>query len=75
MKHVLFICTQNCLRSPTAEKVFSGRADCEVSSAGTADDAECPVSADLIEWADEIYVMEQYHRNKLTARFGKETDW
>jgi predicted protein tyrosine phosphatase len=72
MRHILFICSQNCLRSPTAEKVFSGREGFEVSSAGTSDDAECPVSSDLIDWADEIYVMENYHRNKLNDRFGKQ---
>jgi predicted protein tyrosine phosphatase len=67
---VLFICTQNSLRSPTAEKVFSGRAGLEVLSAGTAPNAEMPVSADLIEWADVIVAMENYHRNKLNGRFG-----
>src|SRR4051812_43549107 len=32
--HVLFVCTQNQLRSPTAEQVFSNRAGFEVASAG-----------------------------------------
>ncbi len=66
---VLFICSQNMLRSPTAEEVFSVVPGLEVTSAGTADDAEVPVSSDLIEWADTIVVMENYHRNKLLERF------
>jgi predicted protein tyrosine phosphatase len=43
----------------------------EVSSAGTAPDAECPVSADLIEWASDIVVMEPVHRRLLQKRFGR----
>jgi predicted protein tyrosine phosphatase len=42
----------------------------EVSSAGTSPDAECPVSADLLEWADQVFVMEQRQRRYLQAHFG-----
>lgn len=31
----------------------------EVSSAGTSPEAACPVSADLLEWADQVFVMEE----------------
>ena len=68
---VLFICSQNRLRSPTAEAVFAQYEGLEVSSAGTAADAITPVSADLVEWADVIFAMENYHRNKLWERVGK----
>ena len=71
MKRVLFLCSQNKLRSPTAEQVFSGRPDLEVASAGLAPDAETPCTPDLIEWADIIFVMEKAHRAKLTARFRR----
>jgi predicted protein tyrosine phosphatase len=70
MRKVLFLCSQNMLRSPTAEAVFSGRPGLEVSSAGTEADAECPVSADLVEWADDIFVMETYHLKRLRERFS-----
>ncbi|HEX2827693.1 MAG TPA: low molecular weight protein tyrosine phosphatase family protein [Burkholderiales bacterium] len=69
MKRVLFICSQNRLRSPTAEQVFANRPGFEVASAGLNNDAETPVSADLLEWADVIFVMERAHRNKLSKRF------
>jgi predicted protein tyrosine phosphatase len=69
MRRVLFICTQNLLRSPTAEEIFSGRAGIEVASAGLAPDAATPVSTELLEWADLIFVMEKAHRNKLTRQF------
>ena len=69
MKRVLFICSQNRLRSPTAELVFSNRDGFEVASAGLNPDAETPVSSDLLEWADVIFVMERTHRNKLSKKF------
>ena len=69
MKRVLFICSQNRLRSPTAELVFSNRDRFEVASAGLNPDAETPVSSDLLEWADVIFVMERTHRNKLSKKF------
>ena len=69
MKQVLFICSQNRLRSPTAEQVFSNREGFEVASAGLNPDAETPVSSDLLAWADVIFVMERAHRNKLSKKF------
>lgn len=69
MKRVLFVCSQNRLRSPTAEQVFSGRPGFEVASAGLNPEAETPVSADLLEWADVIFVMERAHRSKLSKKF------
>ena len=69
MLKVLFVCSQNRLRSPTAEQVFSGCADVEVASAGLNHDAEVPLSAELVEWADTIFVMEKAHRNKLREKF------
>jgi len=69
LKHVLFICSQNRLRSPTAEKIFFGRAGVEVASAGLNPDAVNPLSSDLLEWADVVFVMEKSHRNKLSKKF------
>ena len=69
---LLFVCSQNRLRSPTAEAVFSAYSGVEAISAGTNNDAPTPVSADLIEWADVILCMEKVHRNKLTSKFKAE---
>jgi predicted protein tyrosine phosphatase len=70
MRRVLFICSQNRLRSPTAEQVFSSRPGFEVASAGLNPDAETTVSPELLEWADVIFVMERSHQNKLFKKFG-----
>lgn len=72
MKRFLFICSQNKLRSPTAEHIFAGRDGIEVSSAGTNNDAENPLTGELVEWADYLFVMERAHRNKIQKRFRTE---
>lgn len=69
MRRILFICSRNKLRSPTAEAVFSGHPGVETDSAGFADDADVPLSADQIEWADVILVMEPIHKTRLNRRF------
>ncbi len=69
MKRLLFVCSQNRLRSPTAEQVFSQRAGVECASAGLHDSADEPVSGELLEWADIVFVMERAHKTRLAARF------
>lgn len=69
MRRVLFICSQNRLRSPTAERVFSGRPGFEVTSAGLNPEAETLVCPELLDWSDVIFVMERAHRNKLAKKF------
>ncbi len=69
MKKVLFVCSQNRLRSPTAEKLFNGMADIQVRSAGLDADATTPVTRELIDWATMIVVMEKPHLNKLKKKF------
>jgi len=66
----LFICSANKLRSPTAEAVFSQYTGIDAISCGTNADAETPVSGDLIEWADIIFVMENNHRKKVSNKFS-----
>ena len=69
-KCVLFVCSQNRLRSPTAESLLNGYAGIECESAGTNNDAENPLTLELVQWAEIIFVMEKVHRNKLTKKFG-----
>jgi predicted protein tyrosine phosphatase len=69
MRNVLFICTQNRLRSPTAQQIFSTYPNIQCLSAGLGHDAVIPVTAELLAWADLIFVMEKAHRNKLSAKF------
>jgi predicted protein tyrosine phosphatase len=71
VKRVLFVCSQNRLRSPTAEQVFSTRSDLECASAGLNHDAENPVTPELVVWAEIIFVMEAEHRRRLQSRFKR----
>jgi len=69
MRRVLFICSRNRLRSPTAEALFAAP-DVETDSAGLAPDADCVLSREQVELADLIFVMEKQHRAKLKQRFA-----
>jgi len=68
-RRVLFLCSQNKLRSPTAERVFRGTPGLEVRSAGLDADAVVPLTRELLEWADLVLVMEKRHRNAIQKRF------
>lgn len=68
-RHVLFLCSRNRLRSPTAEQVFADWPGIETSSAGLDHDAENPLTPELLAWADLVFVMERVHRARLSARF------
>ncbi len=67
--NILFLCSQNKLRSPTAEAVFSQYEHLHVSSAGLDASAAVPVDSEALEAADIIFVMERSHRNKLAKKY------
>lgn len=68
-KRILFLCSQNKLRSPTAEAIFTDHPAIEVDSAGLNHDAEVALSHEQIEWADLIVVMEKSHQIRLNRKF------
>ncbi|KUY93203.1 phosphotyrosine protein phosphatase [Burkholderia territorii] len=70
MTRALFVCSRNRLRSPTAEAVFTACPGVEAGSAGLAPDAQTRLSAEQLEWAEIVFVMERAHKAKLLARFG-----
>lgn len=41
----------------------------ETDSAGLKSDADVPLSAEQIDWATIIFVMEKTHKSKLAAKF------
>jgi predicted protein tyrosine phosphatase len=67
--NVLFICSKNQWRSPTAETVWRKHPELSVRSAGTSSTARRKVSVDDIRWADVIFVMEEKHKSRLLAEF------
>lgn len=62
---VLFVCSGNIDRSPTAEALLRGKEGFKVKSAGTRAGAPEGVSKKLIDWADMIFVMEEHHKEAL----------
>ena len=71
MQRVLFICSANRLRSPTAEQVFADYPDLEVASAGLSHDSAEPLTPEHLEGVDTIFVMEKAHRTKLSKHFRR----
>lgn len=71
MNNILFICSRNQWRSPTAEQVWKNHSELNVRSAGTSPRAKRTVNAKDIQWADIILVMEQKHKNRLKAEFSR----
>ena len=67
--NLLFICSRNQWRSPTAERIWSKHPGLSVRSAGTSSKARKTVSHTDITWADIIFTMEKKHKNQLLAQF------
>jgi predicted protein tyrosine phosphatase len=73
MRKVLFVCTANLQRSPTAENLFEGwEGVWEAKSAGIMPEPHCnPLTQELIDWADVIIVMERMHSEYIHANFQR----
>lgn len=69
---ILFVCSRNRWRSLTAEKIFNGRNDHEVRSAGTEENARIKITAGHIGWSDLIFVMEKKHQKRIEQKFNEE---
>ena len=69
--HVLFVCSRNQWRSPTAEQMWKGHPRVIARSGGTSPSARHPVSVDDIRWAHVIIAMEQKHKSRLVAEFTR----
>lgn len=76
--NVLFICSANKLRSRTAEDFFSIKYPAiNFQSAGTnhktcIKEGTTPLEEWMLEWADQIYVMENKHKNEIHKHVGSE---
>lgn len=71
--NVLFVCSKNQWRSPTAEAVYRDDPRVSVRSRGTARSARQMISATDLAWADLVLVMEDKHRHRLIAHYTGET--
>ena len=67
--NVLFVCSRNRWRSPTAEKIYRDDHRVNVRSRGTVAGAVRTISATDVRWADLMFVMEEKHRKRIVADF------
>jgi predicted protein tyrosine phosphatase len=71
-QRILFVCTANVDRSPTAEDLYARDPRYDVRSAGTAVYATQTLSRELLLWADKVFVMNErhdQHRTLVRMRF------
>jgi len=74
--HYLFVCHENMDRSPTAEAVCERIAgennlDIEASSAGVSAQADRPITKEIAELADKIFVMEPHMTREMVEKYGQ----
>lgn len=72
--NLLFICSRNQWRSPTAEEIYKNHPKHKVRSAGTEPSARIRLTAKTVSWADVIFVMEKRHKQRIMEKFGNEID-
>jgi predicted protein tyrosine phosphatase len=72
-RNVLFVCTANRQRSPTAEELYRNDRRFNVRSAGTSRLAKKTVDAEMLRWADLVVVMESDHARAIRERFPDES--
>ena len=70
-RKLLFVCSRNRWRSPTAERLFDGVAGIQARSAGTEPGARLRVTTGHLGWADVVFVMEKKHRRRLREKFAE----
>ncbi|RCS41053.1 phosphotyrosine protein phosphatase [Bremerella cremea] len=64
-RNVLFICTRNLWRSPTAERIYCDDPRFAVRSRGLSSKAARRLAVKDLEWAEIIFVMEHEHLARL----------
>jgi len=67
--NLLFVCSRNQWRSPTAEAIYKNHPEVLARSAGTEPSARIKLTAKMIHWADIIFVMEKKHKERLLHKF------
>lgn len=70
--NLLFVCSRNQWRSPTAECIYSKRPFVNVRSRGTSRSARRTVTAEDLKWADIVFVMEDKHKQRLQSEYPSE---
>jgi len=68
--NILFVCSRNEWRSPTAETIYKNHPVILAKSAGTSPSARIKINQKHIDWAEVIFVMEKKHLQLIEQKFG-----
>ncbi len=66
---ILFVCSRNQWRSPTAETIYRRDPRVEARSAGVSSSAKHTITESDLAWADLVFVMEPEHKRRIVERF------
>ena len=66
---ILFVCSRNKWRSPTAQNIYENDSRIEVRSAGLSEKSPHIISDSDILWANLILVMESKHKTRIQDLF------
>jgi len=72
--NLLFVCSRNQWRSPTAENIYKNKQGLNIRSAGTENSARIKLSSSMVLWADIIFVMEKKHKQRIQEKFNQEIE-
>ncbi|UCE03033.1 MAG: phosphotyrosine protein phosphatase [Candidatus Latescibacterota bacterium] len=71
-RRILFVCSQNSLRSPTAEQLYRDNARLKVRSAGVDRGATQRLTAEMLDWAEEVFVFEWEQSDEIRRQFPEQ---
>ena len=71
MSNILFVCGKARKRSPTAAAVAAEQLGSSTDFAGLSADADVPISAEQLDWADMIVVMEKSQLSRLRRQMSR----
>lgn len=71
MTKILFVCSANVDRSPTAHRIYTDYPGIEAKSAGTSWSAKVRITNELVEWADVILCMEDWQKQFVERKFSE----
>ena len=69
--NILFICSRNQWRSPTAEAVWKDHPAVSARSAGTSRNARRTLRIEDLRWADVVCVMEEKHKSRVRSEYPR----
>jgi len=70
MTKILFVCSANVDRSPTAHRIYTDYPGIEAKSAGTSWYAHVRITKELVQWADVILCMENWQKHFVEREFS-----